>query len=405
MASIVSRQRKDDTIAYRLRWRFGGRRGGPTQSVTYDFLDDAKKMRGAVEARGHLVYAADPAVQDFSLVTGMRQHTYTAPTFGEVAEAYVASRTRASSRSRDRYRHTLEARLSALTPLPIEAIADDDIRDVINDITAAGGSPIAVYELACSVFKYATNKGLLPHGNPATQVDPPRRRGRVGVFLTPTEAVLLLDECASLSGALADLVDGILGTGLRISEALGLVVADVHADEFDAAWIDVQEQLYRPTKADPSPRRVPLKTDASRRRIALDAQTAAIFARLIKDKRPNVPVFDDPDRGGWWTQSRVSTVWSEARSIACEHGLTKVPRIHDLRHTHAAWLITDGVPLLAVSRRLGHESIKITADTYGHLLPEADDAIRGALMLRRTAMSARRSQRVSRTSTTERKRG
>jgi integrase len=71
--------------------------------------------------------------------------------------------------------------------------------------------------------------------------------------------------------------------------------------------------------------------------------------------------------------------------VWCRHDgtLSRIPRVHDLRHTHVAWLIALNVPLLAISRRLGHKSIGITADRYGHLLPEVEDEMvagLGALM-------------------------
>jgi integrase len=43
------------------------------------------------------------------------------------------------------------------------------------------------------------------------------------------------------------------------------------------------------------------------------------------------------------------------------------PRVHDLRHTCASWLINAGRPLTAVQAQLGHESIQTTSDVYGHL--------------------------------------
>ncbi|MFE3830850.1 site-specific integrase [Streptomyces sp. NPDC059092] len=49
------------------------------------------------------------------------------------------------------------------------------------------------------------------------------------------------------------------------------------------------------------------------------------------------------------------------------------PTIHDLRHSHAAALLSAGRGLTYVQRRLGHESITTTSDRYGHLLPPADD--------------------------------
>ncbi|HYL89210.1 MAG TPA: site-specific integrase, partial [Burkholderiales bacterium] len=44
-------------------------------------------------------------------------------------------------------------------------------------------------------------------------------------------------------------------------------------------------------------------------------------------------------------------------------------RVHDLRHTCASWLVQAGVPLLDVSRLLGHSSIEMT-ERYSHLAPE-----------------------------------
>ncbi|HIF79576.1 MAG TPA: site-specific integrase [Gammaproteobacteria bacterium] len=44
-------------------------------------------------------------------------------------------------------------------------------------------------------------------------------------------------------------------------------------------------------------------------------------------------------------------------------------RIHDLRHTFASWLVTEGVPLLKVSRLLGHSTIKMT-ERYAHFAPD-----------------------------------
>jgi integrase len=69
--------------------------------------------------------------------------------------------------------------------------------------------------------------------------------------------------------------------------------------------------------------------------------------------------------------------WMYAVRRAKELGLLpahKNPTIHDLRHSHAAALISAGHSLTYIQRRLGHESIKTTSDLYGHLLPEADDA-------------------------------
>ncbi len=48
-------------------------------------------------------------------------------------------------------------------------------------------------------------------------------------------------------------------------------------------------------------------------------------------------------------------------------------RLHDLRHTHAAWLIAAGEHPKAIQQRLGHGSISVTLDRYGHLMEGLDE--------------------------------
>jgi integrase len=54
--------------------------------------------------------------------------------------------------------------------------------------------------------------------------------------------------------------------------------------------------------------------------------------------------------------------------LLAKAGLRQV-RIHDLRHTFASLLIQQGESLAYVKDQLGHHSIRITVDTYGHLVP------------------------------------
>ena len=52
----------------------------------------------------------------------------------------------------------------------------------------------------------------------------------------------------------------------------------------------------------------------------------------------------------------------------------KVPyrSFHCLRHTHATQLLADGVPVLEVSKRLGHAKPSYTFNLYGHAIPGYD---------------------------------
>ena len=61
------------------------------------------------------------------------------------------------------------------------------------------------------------------------------------------------------------------------------------------------------------------------------------------------------------------------------NGKAKYPGLHSLRHFYASWCINrrvDGgleLPLKVVQARLGHASVQMTADCYGHLFPRGDD--------------------------------
>jgi integrase len=67
-----------------------------------------------------------------------------------------------------------------------------------------------------------------------------------------------------------------------------------------------------------------------------------------------------------WRQPNLLSVRAPCAAIS------KRLRLYDLRHTHASLLIKEGVHPKRISERLGHSSIKLTMDTYGHLFDGAD---------------------------------
>ncbi|HKY58330.1 MAG TPA: site-specific integrase [Aeromicrobium sp.] len=154
----------------------------------------------------------------------------------------------------------------------------------------------------------------------------------------------------------------------------------------------------------------PPKTKRSKRTITLPAQVVEDLRPLVAGKAENDLVFTAP-RGGmirhrtFWSDNWRPASWRaqhcpEHTDPACRCGtahpkrckvhekppapcgcpdtLSASPRIHDMRHTHASWLLARGVPVHVVSARLGHESIQTTVGTYGHLLPDAQIAAAAA---------------------------
>ncbi len=67
--------------------------------------------------------------------------------------------------------------------------------------------------------------------------------------------------------------------------------------------------------------------------------------------------------------------WRYFKPAVQRAGLEVQPRFHDLRHTCVALLVAEGAHQLTIMRRLGHSSIQVTLDTYGHLFPELEEDV------------------------------
>jgi integrase len=73
-------------------------------------------------------------------------------------------------------------------------------------------------------------------------------------------------------------------------------------------------------------------------------------------------VFCHPDG----TSHHPDAITSEFRRLVGRSSLKRI-RFHDMRHTHATLLLEAGIDITVVSKRLGHASVKTTADLYVHV--------------------------------------
>jgi integrase len=106
------------------------------------------------------------------------------------------------------------------------------------------------------------------------------------------------------------------------------------------------------------------------------ASRVAAELKLALEEHPTGLLFVD-SRGGPLRRAHVRRrTWMPAVTAA-KIG-APFPRWHDLRHTCASWLVQAGVPILEVSRILGHSNVTVT-QPYAHLAPDQYDRVLEAL--------------------------
>ena len=145
-------------------------------------------------------------------------------------------------------------------------------------------------------------------------------------------------------------------TGMRIGEALALTTEKI---DFEKHQITINTTYCRKEMKDYI---TSTKTENSERVIDIPKF-------LTKELQDYLNRF----YGGLEEDERIFNIVHEAvqhklKREAEKAGVKKI-RVHDLRHSHAAYLINKGVDPLILQERLGHSDIKMTLGVYGHIYP------------------------------------
>lgn len=160
-----------------------------------------------------------------------------------------------------------------------------------------------------------------------------------------------------------------LGTGLRPGEILSLRWSDVDIDAGSITVCRTQTQGERGMEF------APPKTKGSRRSVGIGAHLIDVLCRHRQEQAEHAQRAAEVWQGTGlvicrgdgkpWTVSAMSHAWKR---------LVKGARFYDLRHSANSYVIARSGDVLASSRRMGHQSSKMTLDTYGHLIPGEQDA-------------------------------
>ena len=146
-------------------------------------------------------------------------------------------------------------------------------------------------------------------------------------------------------------------TGMRVGELLALYFED----------IDLEKKIIRITKTNYDNIIGKTKTKGSMRNIDLPNNLYILLKDYISK------IYKPHKEQRLFDISR--TLLNYYLRIYSKKAEIKKIRIHDLRHSHASYLISKNVNIVAVSRRLGPTSIQTTLDTYTHLLKESNDKL------------------------------
>jgi integrase len=378
MASVVTRKHKSGERTYKVQWLLGGSRGAPWQSETFADRRAALKFAALVDAAGQRW--PDGWVKGMGFGEAWEEPAEERPLL-EFGTAYVRRLTSAGPDTQTKYVQQLTSLDGWLTEIKrcqptIENLTSDDDRDWIVARRKAGASPktIANYHgLLAAVLKSAVEKGLIGR-NPCEGVklpptDDDTEDDEDKVFLTEKEFALLRSCMPEVD---RDFLTVAVGTGLRWGELTALKVKDLNIDGSPAmltirrAWKSNGRGEFALGQHGVAYIGKP-KTRESRRRITLAPRVVVALRRVVAGRGPDDLVFSARG-GGRRVHGNWYGGWQRAIKAAQAKGLAKTPRFHDLRHTHAAWLISAGVPLPVIQKRLGHKSIQITVDVYGGLL-------------------------------------
>jgi integrase len=271
------------------------------------------------------------------------------------------------------YDSLLRARiLPAFGALPLEAIDGRAIRRWVAVMHGEGLSGSRVkqcHQVLRQILSSAVDCGLLDH-NPCQGVKLPRDPRSETACLTAEEVERL---AAAVPTPYQSLIHVLAYGGLRWGEATALrrrrcdliggrlIVAESLADVNGRAVFG-QTKTYRVRKT-----WIP----------TFLVEELRAHLQLV-DSAPDALLFTAPRGGPLRSANFRQRVWWPGLDVA---GLPHSLRIHDLRHTCASLLIRQGVHPKAIQHHLGHSSINITMDRYGHLLPDQFDDLASRLDL------------------------
>lgn len=267
--------------------------------------------------------------------------------------------------SADTYGKLLKVFTARFGADPLVSLKPSAVSDWITETTQIKGGPYTGF--VCSIlktaFKAAVKAGDMPFNVFDRVATPSRRGGGKETTLGENAMKTLWDIAPSLHGLDGLAARIVLETGMRRGEIAGLQWKDITLD--GSITVRKTVVVVKRVKIVHEP-----KTKKGRRTIKV-SKSMADELNAIRG---------EPDRylfGGALPPhpELVSRMLKRGLKAVEQNGFTA----HDLRHAHATHLLRSKLPLVAVSKRLGHAKVSTTMDLYAHALAEDEDNIVDAM--------------------------
>lgn len=251
--------------------------------------------------------------------------------------------------------------ISKLTPMAIQQLYNR----LTKEKRITGENIQKIHTLINDSLKKAERWSLISK-NPAALVDRPLAIKSEITVWDLQQVKLFLKEAEGVS-RYCIFFDIALTSGMRKGEILGLRKKDI---DWNNNCIRITQTLSNDGKEI-----MPYtKTKAGSRSIDLPKETMKQLKKhceMVNTEKESTSNYHDHDLvicNEFGKPANSNNIRRIFRAIAKRAELPKI-RIHDMRHTHATLLLLQGVNPKIVSERLGHADVRITLDTYSHLLP------------------------------------
>jgi integrase len=254
------------------------------------------------------------------------------------------------------YDQVLDLRvLPALGGVRLTELRLTDVQDFADSLLPAGLDPSTIRNTLMplrAIYRRALSRGDVAV-NPTTGLELPAVRGRRDRVVPPEEASALLE---ALPAEERPLWATALYAGLRRGELMGLRWVDVDLASgvlrVERAWDEKEREPVEP------------KSHAGRRRVPIPA----VLRDHLVEHRMN-------DRGEGLVFGRTAELPFNPKAVrrraleAWNAAELEPITLHEGRHAFASLMIAAGVNAKALSTYMGHASVRITLDLYGHLMP------------------------------------